>query len=151
MTDIGEEELLRREVFQPPFPKWMGKIVFHVLLLKEIRQRVNVFISHRPTQRPKIKHPWLFPRVQNYPPSVERRFHMWKVCPAVLVAAHWKPHPSFSVPQMDQIYNSAEPTQKIFGTDPCIILGALLIKRGRSWVKEKVYGRQSNVLYHDRK
>ena len=60
----------------------------------------------------KIQYPWLFPRDQNYPS--QWGFHMWKVCPALLGGGHWKPRPSFSVPQMDQIYNSAIIPHKVF-------------------------------------
>ena len=60
----------------------------------------------------KIQYPWLFPRDQNYPS--QWGFHMWKVCPALLAGGHWKPRPSFSVPQMDQIYNSAIIPHKVF-------------------------------------
>ena len=53
------------------------------------------------------------PRAELSPSPYVRELspRMWEVSPAVLVAAHWKPHLSFSVPQMDQIYNSTVATQ----------------------------------------
>ena len=121
MTDIGEEELLRRV---------RGRFLAHMFTVNE-RNGIPCFLwclmpgkhltksdawkyfLYTPNIKTENTISLVIPQRAELSPS-QWGFHMWEVCPAVLVAARWKPHLSFSVPQMDQIYNSNE-AHKIFG------------------------------------